>query len=215
MFNYIIKDGELYHYGIPGMRWGRKKAYELSDAELQREINRLSAQNKQAHKTMAKNIAIGVAAGTTGAMLNKAISAGNKKATKYINTSAKSIDSGVRKSGEKAALRITGEFNRQLSRSNSKHPSKMGNALTKAAVKTTSNLATKTAPKYINKAVDKLDVESRVKDLAKDKQKSLNSIANKKKRKVVDSINSKQTNMSLIPDDYELEIGGRKIKWKK
>ena len=31
MANYIYKDGELYHYGVPGMKWGVRRAQRRSD----------------------------------------------------------------------------------------------------------------------------------------------------------------------------------------
>lgn len=68
MANYIYKDGELMHYGVPGMRWGvrksastsgqspsRKKqkvasysaeAKKMSDRELRQKIDRMTLENR-------------------------------------------------------------------------------------------------------------------------------------------------------------------------
>lgn len=65
---YVIKNGELYHYGVPGMKWGRKKGRtvhedykrahsnkklrEMSDDELKKTNNRL--QQEVTYKQLKK-----------------------------------------------------------------------------------------------------------------------------------------------------------------
>lgn len=41
MSDYIIKDGELYHYGVPGMKWGIRRSRE----KLSKRIDKLTRSN--------------------------------------------------------------------------------------------------------------------------------------------------------------------------
>lgn len=42
--DYIIVNGELYHYGVPGMKWGRRKSYSGNE---NRDTRRLARQLKK------------------------------------------------------------------------------------------------------------------------------------------------------------------------
>lgn len=37
MSEYILVDGELYHYGVKGMKWGRRKRYNYTDVDRKRD----------------------------------------------------------------------------------------------------------------------------------------------------------------------------------
>ena len=54
--DYIINNGELYHYGIPGMRWGHKKGPKKKKYKNKSKLSK------------GKKIAIGVLAGTVGTL---------------------------------------------------------------------------------------------------------------------------------------------------
>ena len=37
MSNYIVANGELYHYGVKGMKWGVRKKYDYTDVDRKRD----------------------------------------------------------------------------------------------------------------------------------------------------------------------------------
>lgn len=51
MAQYTIKSNELFHFGIPGMRWGVRKAQEdSSDKNADRELRKRALKEKQLQK---------------------------------------------------------------------------------------------------------------------------------------------------------------------
>ena len=54
--NYTIVNGELYHYGIPGMRWGHKKGPKKSEKSVKKS-------KTKSKLSKGKKIAAGVLAG--------------------------------------------------------------------------------------------------------------------------------------------------------
>ena len=52
MSNYIIKDGELYHYGVKGMKWGhRKNIYDINANYYNKRAKKLESR-AQVSRTM-------------------------------------------------------------------------------------------------------------------------------------------------------------------
>lgn len=58
MSNYIIQNGELYHYGVPGMKWGVRKALRKeikSDAKVYDSLHRSALRAaKKSERSLSK-----------------------------------------------------------------------------------------------------------------------------------------------------------------
>lgn len=63
--NYTIVNGELYHYGVPGMRWGHKRGPKITSPQPKQTKTKteLTPEQKQAKNAKGKKIAAGVIAG--------------------------------------------------------------------------------------------------------------------------------------------------------
>ena len=65
MKEFVISNGELYHYGIPGMRWGHKKGPKASSSQSKpkKQKKELTPEEKKARgKKIAAGVLIGVGA---------------------------------------------------------------------------------------------------------------------------------------------------------
>lgn len=76
MSNYVYCNDELYHYGVPGMRWGVRKARYKSMSRKERKATRQAYYNtpkgkmlKVARNTVIGNIAAGPLVGVTAGLI--------------------------------------------------------------------------------------------------------------------------------------------------
>lgn len=98
MNNYIYYNGELYHYGVPGMKWGhrknvhpdhssvhnRKRIREMSNDELNKRNRRLEAESKYKNFKKQSNVGRKVVKGfIAGAATATAIVGAAKVYQKY------------------------------------------------------------------------------------------------------------------------------------
>ena len=105
--NYTIVNGELYHYGVPGMRWGHRKRVpsadssevkkirkksidEMSNQELQKANNRLDLERRYKENTKKTNHAKKIINGFVSA--SKTISAVTAAAVIYKKVGKKAVD---------------------------------------------------------------------------------------------------------------------------
>lgn len=101
---YIINNGELYHYGVPGMRWGRKrgtvKNVETNDKASNKNKPKLDPVITQKHvKNTLTSVAVLAGTNATAAVLK---AAGKKKLARIVRKYG-SISSGM--------LFVSGLFN--------------------------------------------------------------------------------------------------------
>lgn len=98
-YNYSV---ELYHYGIPGMKWGRRKAKyasedhkrahskkktrDMSDDELRKRINRLQMEDQ--YKKLSKPKSAAVKKILTGVLIGSATAVATTYVTKYMKSGA-------------------------------------------------------------------------------------------------------------------------------
>lgn len=91
----MIENNELYHYGIPGMRWGRRKG-ETHSAK--------SPEQKAKTTNTAKKVAAGTVATLTVAAV--AVYAANPKVRQVVNSSLSKVGktsvSSLQKAGNKS-----------------------------------------------------------------------------------------------------------------
>lgn len=68
--NYVINKGELYHYGVPGMKWGHKRGPKSPSKSNQTKTKKeLTPEQKQArNKKIAAGVLAGVGAATVAAV---------------------------------------------------------------------------------------------------------------------------------------------------
>ena len=86
MKEYVIIHGELYHYGVPGMKWGHRKKYVTdtdNDKKARLETKKQPTQEEAKAKAVkGKKIALGVLAGIGAVGIGAAAAYGISKAKK-------------------------------------------------------------------------------------------------------------------------------------
>lgn len=69
--DYTIVGGELYHYGVPGMKWGHKRGPKVTSSQPKQKVakNELTPEQKQSrNKKIVAGILSGVGAVTVAAV---------------------------------------------------------------------------------------------------------------------------------------------------
>lgn len=59
MSDYVIANGELYHYGVKGMKWGVRKKYDYTDVDRKRDTMKTAKKAYNKSFSKAYNRAIG------------------------------------------------------------------------------------------------------------------------------------------------------------